>query len=378
LSTSSAADGSIATQATPEETVASLSKYIVGQEDAKKAVAIALRSRWRRLQLPAEMQAEITPFNILMAGPTGTGKTEIARRLAAISGSPFIKVEATKYTEVGIFGQNSDSMIKDLVEVAIDLERSKAMDTQREWAHSKALDAIVTELCGIEDQHDGGESQSILPDDGTAELRAMIRAQVESGKLDERMVDIKVDPVVPPADRYDRCTRTHEPTNTNARSARSEEKGSDPSVDCIAVRFAVLLARRHLGGDEGMPPALEEMMKNLSSMMQVELYPSALGLLHLVHSTHLLAIPSSSSCDALLLRPSLAPSSAVQSNPNLGGKQGGGPGGGGAPAEPTQRMPVKEALKVLTEQEAAGSVDNDAVLQRALEVGGWVGGRAGG
>ena len=149
LSTSSAADGSIATQATPEETVASLSKYIVGQEDAKKAVAIALRSRWRRLQLPAEMQAEITPFNILMAGPTGTGKTEIARRLAAISGSPFIKVEATKYTEVGIYGQNSDSMIKDLVEVAIDLERSKAMDTQREWAHSKALDAIVTELCAM-------------------------------------------------------------------------------------------------------------------------------------------------------------------------------------------------------------------------------------
>ena len=116
--------------ATPEETVNSLDEHIVGQQQAKKAVAIALRDRWRRQQLPEDLQQEIMPNNILMVGPTGVGKTEIARRLARLSEAPFVKVEATKYTEVGIYGTDTEDMIKDLVEVAIkqQIERARARE----------------------------------------------------------------------------------------------------------------------------------------------------------------------------------------------------------------------------------------------------------
>src|SRR5438128_12316865 len=104
---------------TPKQIVAELDKYIVGQADAKRAVAVAVRNRWRRQQLPAEMRKDVTPKNILMIGPTGVGKTEIARRLAQLVGAPFLKVEASKYTEVGYVGRDVESMIRDLVEIAI-------------------------------------------------------------------------------------------------------------------------------------------------------------------------------------------------------------------------------------------------------------------
>ena len=113
---------------TPREIVAELDHDIVGQADAKRAVAVALRNRWRRRQLPDEMRAQVSPKNILLIGPTGVGKTEIARRLAKLVGAPFVKVEASKYTEVGYVGRDVESMIRDLVETAIDMVREEKLD----------------------------------------------------------------------------------------------------------------------------------------------------------------------------------------------------------------------------------------------------------
>lgn len=132
---------------TPKEIVHALDHHIVGQSEAKKSVAIALRNRWRRAQLPEELRQEVTPKNILMIGPTGVGKTEIARRLAKLANAPFIKVEATKYTEVGYVGREVDSIIKDLAENAIKLHREQAVkDVQRkaeDLAEERILDILL-------------------------------------------------------------------------------------------------------------------------------------------------------------------------------------------------------------------------------------------
>ena len=123
---------------TPKEIVHELNKFIIGQDAAKRAVAIALRNRWRRSQVPEELRQEITPKNILMIGPTGVGKTEIARRLAALAKAPFIKVEATKFTEIGYVGRDVESMIRDLVEIAINMIRGEAMNKVRARAEEAA------------------------------------------------------------------------------------------------------------------------------------------------------------------------------------------------------------------------------------------------
>src|SRR3989339_2199063 len=128
---------------TPREIVSELDKYIIGQHEAKRAVAIALRNRWRRMQLPEELRDEITPKNILMIGPTGVGKTEIARRLARLSGAPFIKVEATKFTEVGYVGKDVDSIIRDLAEIAVKQAREEATRKVRMRAEEAAEDRIL-------------------------------------------------------------------------------------------------------------------------------------------------------------------------------------------------------------------------------------------
>src|SRR5579862_7159138 len=132
---------------TPRQIVAELDRYIVGQHDAKRAVAIAIRNRWRRQQLPDELRQEVAPKNILMIGPTGVGKTEIARRLAKLTGAPFIKVEATKYTEVGYYGRDVESMIRELVENAIGLvresERAKVEAEARRRAEDRLLDLLA-------------------------------------------------------------------------------------------------------------------------------------------------------------------------------------------------------------------------------------------
>src|SRR5512147_1468258 len=123
---------------TPQEIVSELDKHIVGQHDAKRAVAIALRNRWRRQQVPEPLRGEITPKNILMIGPTGVGKTEIARRLARLADAPFVKVEATKFTEVGYVGRDVDSIVRDLTEAAFNMEHDQRLAEVRERAESVA------------------------------------------------------------------------------------------------------------------------------------------------------------------------------------------------------------------------------------------------
>src|SRR5213079_2099582 len=128
---------------TPQEIVSELDRHIVGQQNAKRAVAIAMRNRWRRQQVDEKLRGEITPKNILMIGPTGVGKTEIARRLAKLADAPFIKVEATKFTEVGYVGKDVDSIVRDLVDMAVKQERESAMRRQRSLAEDAAEDRVL-------------------------------------------------------------------------------------------------------------------------------------------------------------------------------------------------------------------------------------------
>src|SRR5436305_2090617 len=127
---------------TPKQIVAELDKYIVGQADAKRAVAVAIRNRWRRQQLPEDLRQDVSPKNIIMIGPTGVGKTEIARRLASLTGAPFIKVEATKYTEVGYHGRDVESMVRDLLDSAIALVRDEMTESVKESAERQTEEAL--------------------------------------------------------------------------------------------------------------------------------------------------------------------------------------------------------------------------------------------
>src|SRR5438093_6751383 len=142
---------------TPKQIVAELDKYIVGQSDAKRAVAVAVRNRWRRQQLPEDMRKDVSPKNILMIGPTGVGKTEIARRLASLTGAPFIKVEATKYTEVGYHGRDVESMIRDLLDTAIGLVREEMTDSVKEPAEGQVEERLIDLLLGQSGGQDFGD-----------------------------------------------------------------------------------------------------------------------------------------------------------------------------------------------------------------------------
>ncbi|CEG46414.1 atp-dependent protease atpase subunit [Plasmopara halstedii] len=197
----------------PEDVVRELDKFIVGQHEAKKAVAVALRSRWRRQQLQNDaLRAEISPMNILMSGPTGSGKTEIARRLAKISGSPFLKIEATKFTEVGVYGANANSMIKDLVDVAVNQERTKVQKIHAAAARERAIDRIV-------DLMDGKNLSDIS--------RAKLREEISSGKAGNRKVRVHLKPI--------------------SNKTRSMSSNSETMME--------------------MPPELEKMMKHLDTLM---------------------------------------------------------------------------------------------------------------
>src|SRR5205814_6056018 len=148
---------------TPRQIVAELDRHIVGQADAKRAVAIAIRNRWRRQQLPDEMKAEVAPKNILMIGPTGVGKTEIARRLAKLTGAPFIKVEATKYTEVGYYGRDVESMVRELVENAISLVRESERKTIEQEAHCRAEERLLDLLAPAPPAYDAAADSPDSP-----------------------------------------------------------------------------------------------------------------------------------------------------------------------------------------------------------------------
>ncbi len=173
---------------TPQQIVAELDRYIVGQGDAKRAVAIALRNRWRRQQLPEKMREEVTPKNILMIGPTGCGKTEISRRLARLANAPFLKIEATKFTEVGYVGRDVDSIIRDLVEEAIRLVRENKRATVKAQAERAAEERVLDALVGA---------------DASAATRELFRAKLRSGELAGKDIELDVQDSGPQVPQFD-------------------------------------------------------------------------------------------------------------------------------------------------------------------------------
>src|ERR1700746_650058 len=179
---------------TPREIVVELDKYIVGQNAAKKAVAIALRNRVRRQKLTPELAEDILPKNILMIGPTGVGKTEIARRLARLAGCPFVKVEASKYTEVGYVGRDVESMVRDLVETSIDMIREEKLDEVADRAEQAAEERVLDVLLPPLPSPAPGtpEGEVTAQREQNLRTREKLRVQLREGKLDQRMVDLEV------------------------------------------------------------------------------------------------------------------------------------------------------------------------------------------
>ena len=165
------------TNLTPREIVSELDRFIIGQKDAKRAVAVALRNRWRRQQLDAEMQAEIHPKNILMIGPTGVGKTEISRRLAKLANAPFLKVEATKFTEVGYVGRDVEQIVRDLVEAAIVMTREQKRDTMRAKAHDSAEDRVI---------------DALVKGDSSEATRRFFRNKLRKNELDDTEIELEI------------------------------------------------------------------------------------------------------------------------------------------------------------------------------------------
>jgi ATP-dependent HslUV protease ATP-binding subunit HslU len=177
-------------QLTPKQIVAELDRHIIGQDDAKRAVAIALRNRWRRMQLSEDLREEVSPKNILMIGPTGVGKTEIARRLAKLAKAPFIKIEATKFTEVGYVGRDVDSIVRDLVDVAINMLREQQLQHVQQQAEDRAEERILDALLPTP-----RDSEPDANDSKDSSTRQMFRKKLREGELDDKEIDIDVDQV---------------------------------------------------------------------------------------------------------------------------------------------------------------------------------------
>src|SRR5690554_5207313 len=194
------------TQLTPRQLVEKLDQYVIGQKEAKKALSIALRNRYRRMNLPDNLKDEVVPKNILMIGPTGVGKTELARRLAKLIGSPFIKVEATKFTEVGYVGRDVESMVRDLVETSVRLVKKEKMldiqDEARKIANQRLVKLIVPEKKKtnqvknplemlFNQQEDSSENEQV--DQTVVEKRTKIKEQLANGELEDFIVTIEVE-----------------------------------------------------------------------------------------------------------------------------------------------------------------------------------------
>jgi len=241
---------------TPREIVSELNRFIIGQDSAKRAVAIALRNRWRRMQLDEELRHEVTPKNILMIGPTGVGKTEIARRLAKLANAPFIKVEATKFTEVGYVGKEVDSIIRDLTDSAIKMVRSQAIEKNKYRAEEMAEERILDALIPPAKNNWGQAEQSAEP----SAARQSFRKKLREGQLDDKEIEIDL-------------------------------AASGPGVEIMA------------------PPGMEEMTSQLQSMFQ-----------------------------------------------NLGGQK-----------QKARKLKIKEAMKLLIEEEAAKLVNPEELKQDAID-----------
>ena len=179
-------------QLTPKEIVKELDYYIIGQQNAKKAVAIALRNRFRRQQLPKEIADDIIPKNILMIGPTGVGKTEIARRLAKLTGSPFIKIEASKFTEVGYVGRDVESLVRDLVRISVDLVKVEKMEINKEKAKRNAEERILSILLPPSKRIKGPAADLDIENKSFTDTKEKLRKLLRDGKLNDRLIEVEI------------------------------------------------------------------------------------------------------------------------------------------------------------------------------------------
>jgi ATP-dependent HslUV protease ATP-binding subunit HslU len=229
---------------TPREIVRELDKYVIGQPEAKRAVAIALRNRIRRQKLPPEMADEVMPKNILMIGPTGVGKTELARRLAKLANSPFLKVEASKFTEVGYVGRDVESMIRDLVDISIDMIRDERLDEVGDRAEANAEERLLDLL--MPQQPEGAESNE--------KTREKLRERLRDGKLDERMIEIEV--------------KDRGPSFEIAAGPGIEEMGINLK-DMFAPLFGNRTKKRNMRVAEALETLIQEEEQKLIDMEQV-------------------------------------------------------------------------------------------------------------
>ena len=237
-------EGPLLDELTPREIVRELDKHVVGQADAKRAVAIALRNRIRRQKLPPEMADEVMPKNILMIGSTGVGKTELARRLARLANSPFLKVEASKFTEVGYVGRDVESMIRDLVDIAIDMVREERLDEVADRAELNAEDRLLDLLMPPQPE----------PSESVERTREKLRERLREGKLDERLVEIEV---------KDRAPSFEITTNAGV-----EEMGINLK-DMLPNLFGQKTRRRKMRVAEGLDYLVQEEEQKLIDMEQV-------------------------------------------------------------------------------------------------------------
>ncbi|MDE0094722.1 MAG: ATP-dependent protease ATPase subunit HslU [Gammaproteobacteria bacterium] len=240
---------------TPREIVHELNRHIIGQDQAKRAVAIALRNRWRRMQLEDDVREEVTPKNILMIGPTGVGKTEIARRLARLANAPFIKVEATKFTEVGYVGRDVESIIRDLIDVAFKMLREKALHQVEQRATLAAEDKILNALTTTENSHLGGynndESQPLS-------FKRDLQQNLRSGLLDDKEIEVEVTSKDSPIGMEFLAPPGLEDMASNLKDMFQSVTGSRKKRE----KFKVRDAKRRIHDEEAMKLINEEELKS--------------------------------------------------------------------------------------------------------------------